>query len=88
MRCGKPAPFGGGLRWYYDGHGDIVIMSAELEVAAFSLAGLKLWTTFVEPPWTYRIDGDVIELDVMGKIRRFPLRGGPDAVDGSRDPYR
>jgi len=29
-------------------------MSAELELAAWRTDGTKLWTTFVEPPWTYR----------------------------------
>jgi hypothetical protein len=68
--------------WGWSRHGNIVVMSAELELAAFSLTAQKLWTTFVEPPWTYRVEGDEIEVDVMGKVRRFSLS------HGSGPPYR
>jgi len=55
---------------------DVVLMSAELELAAWDTAGDKLWTTFVEPPWSYSIKGDQVQLDVMGEITRFGLRTG------------
>jgi hypothetical protein len=32
-------------------HEDLVVMSAELEMAAWDLRGVKRWSTFVEPPW-------------------------------------
>lgn len=37
--------------------------------------GAKLWSAFVEPPWHCRVDGDAVVIDVMGQVRRRPLRG-------------
>jgi hypothetical protein len=59
-------------------HGDVVVMSAELELAAWDATATKLWSRFVEPPWEYHVEGDDIVLDVMGEVSRFPLRSGPD----------
>jgi hypothetical protein len=63
--------------WGWREHGDVVVMSAELELAAWTNAGEKLWSTFVEPPWSYSVNNDSLELDVMGTIRRFPIATGP-----------
>ena len=63
--------------WGWARHGDVVIMSAELELAAYSLQGEKLWTSFVDPPWTYTVEGDVIMLNVMGSISQLSLERGP-----------
>ena len=63
--------------WGWAQHGDVVVMSAELEFAAWKVSGEKLWTTFVEPPWDYHIDGETVRLDVMGNVRQFPLLAGP-----------
>ena len=63
--------------WGWCRHGETVVMSAELELAAFSLAGQKLWSTFVEPPWSYTVQGAQIVVDVMGSIRSFSLQTGP-----------
>jgi hypothetical protein len=63
--------------WSWRRHGEIVLMSAELEFAAWDLEGHKLWSTFVEPPWTYSVAHGSVMLDVMGQVRRFPLRLGP-----------
>jgi hypothetical protein len=63
--------------WAWRQHHDVVIMSAELELAAWSTDGTKLWTTFVEPPWSYRVVSDQVLLDVMGVTRAFDLRRGP-----------
>jgi hypothetical protein len=52
-------------------------MSAELEFAAWDINGRKLWSTFVEPPWSYEIRGDQVELDVMGRKSTFVLAIGP-----------
>ena len=52
-------------------------MEAELELAAWTIQGHKLWTTFVEPPWSYNVVGDTVTLDVMGTITTFPLISGP-----------
>jgi hypothetical protein len=71
--------------WGWAQHRDVVVMSAELELAAWTTAGEKLWTTFVEPPWEYRVEGEVVNLDVMGSVRRFSIRTGPDG-DSSGGP--
>jgi hypothetical protein len=52
-------------------------MSAELELAAWDVHGRKLWTTFVEPPWGYRVEGGRVRLDVMGRGSSFDLTAGP-----------
>jgi hypothetical protein len=58
-------------------HGDVVLMSAELELAAWTTNGEKLWRTFVEPPWSYAMIGDEVHLDVMGARSTFDKRTGP-----------
>jgi len=58
-------------------HSDVVVMSAELELAAWDSEGHELWTTFVEPPWSYRVEGNQVTLDVMGSISSFDLVAGP-----------
>ena len=63
--------------WSWRQYGQTVIMAAELEVAAWTAAGNKLWSTFVEPPWDYTVKGDTVDLDVMGKKSQFPLAYGP-----------
>jgi hypothetical protein len=63
--------------WGWKRHGDIVVMSAEVELAAWDLHGRKLWSTFVEPPWDYEIWDTQLELDVMGKKSSFSARTGP-----------
>jgi hypothetical protein len=63
--------------WRWARHADVVVMSAELELAAWTTAGEKLWTTFVEPPWTYRVQGETVLLDVMDDERTFSIRTGP-----------
>jgi len=65
--------------WGWARHSEAIVMSAELELAAWDLKGRKLWTTFVEPPWEYRVREGVIELDVMGKKSSFALAIGPRA---------
>jgi hypothetical protein len=63
--------------WWWDRQGDVVLMAAELELAAWDLRGQKLWTMFVEPPWSYSVHDGVILLDVMDQLSRFPLVSGP-----------
>jgi hypothetical protein len=58
-------------------HGETIIMSAELELAAWDIRGRKLWSTYVEPPWTYAVEGKLLQLDVMGKLTSFPIATGP-----------
>lgn len=64
--------------WCWRRHGDLVLMSAELELAAWTIDGKKLWSTFVEPPWTYRVQGEELHLDVMGAETVFPVHEGRD----------
>ena len=66
--------------WRWRQHGKIVLMSAELELAAWSTLGEKLWSNFVEPPWYYGVEGETIELDVMGRKSRFEISAGPNAA--------
>jgi len=54
-------------------------MSAELELAAWTLAAKKLWSTFVEPPWDYEVHGARVHLDVMGTKSVFDLENGPSS---------
>jgi hypothetical protein len=63
--------------WGWRRHGDFVVMSAELELAAWSIHGVKQWSTFVEPPWHYAVKEGEVLLDVMGTLSRFPLSRGP-----------
>lgn len=65
--------------WGWARHGDTILMSAELELAAWDIDGRKLWSTFVEPPWHYLVSGDVLDLDVMGKRTSFSIGRGPGA---------
>jgi len=65
--------------WGWERHGDTIIMAAELEMAAWDITGRKLWSRFVEPPWTYNVEEGVILLDIMGDKSGFPLVAGPDS---------
>jgi hypothetical protein len=69
--------------WGWEVVRDTVLMSAELEFAAWDQTGEKLWSTFVEPDWSYQVDGEHVTLDVMGKISRFELRVGPQKAPRS-----
>jgi len=64
--------------WGWQRHGDVVVMSAERELAAWDLAGARLWSAAVEPPWSYSVNGRTLALDVLGRRRsRFDLAHGP-----------
>jgi hypothetical protein len=58
-------------------HGDVVVMSAELEVAAYALDGTRLWAATVAPPWDYGVAGERMHTIVMGHRVEFSLREGP-----------
>jgi hypothetical protein len=62
--------------WGWRRHGDVVVMSAEIEMAAWSVSGAKLWTRSVEPPWSYEVIDGTVDLDVMGIRTSFPLESG------------
>lgn len=63
--------------WGWQRHGDVVLMSAELEFTAWTITGEKLWSTFVEPPWEYKVENGEVLLDVMDERSAFPLDAGP-----------
>jgi len=63
--------------WGWERYGNIVLMSCELEFAAWDKTGRKLWSTFVEPPWSFSIHDDQVQLDVMGRKTSFNLVTGP-----------
>lgn len=65
--------------WGWQRHGDVILMSAALELAAWDIQGRKLWSTFVEPPWSYTVNDEEVRLDVMGTKSAFPVRTGPGA---------
>jgi hypothetical protein len=66
--------------WRWRRHGDVVLMSAEVELAAWTLDGRKLWSTDgVEPPWGYQVIGGEVHVDVMGTKSSFRLGIGPEA---------
>ena len=62
--------------WSWSRHGTVLLMAAELELAAWNVSGRKLWSRFVEPPWEYAIAGEVVTVDVMGTISRIHLQTG------------
>lgn len=66
--------------WGWERYHQFVIMSAELELAVWDIYGKKRWSTFVEPPWDYKIDGETIHLEVMGKQSIFSLQHGPGHI--------
>jgi hypothetical protein len=69
--------------WSWSRHGSVVLMAAELELAAWDLSGCKLWSRFVEPPWEFAVSGEVVAVDVMGSVSRVHLRSGePAEPDG------
>ncbi len=70
--------------WHWSVHDSAVFMAAELELAAWTRAGEKLWTTFAEPPWTYRVDGERVRMDVMGRKSEFPVCSGPGHDENAR----
>lgn len=66
--------------WSWRRHQDTVLMSAELELAAWGIRGDKRWSKSVEPPWSYVIADGKVVLDVMGHVSEFPLEQGPPAA--------
>lgn len=65
--------------WGWARHENVILMSAELEFAAWDIHGNKLWSTFVEPPWSYSIVNTTVNLDIMGSRSSFALSSGPTA---------
>jgi hypothetical protein len=57
---------------------DVIVMSAELEVAAWNIRGEKLWSMYVEPPYGYTVKNGIVHMDRMEGKLEFPLEAGPD----------
>ncbi|MFC4455024.1 hypothetical protein [Deinococcus sonorensis] len=62
--------------WWWDRQGEVVLMAAELELAAWDLSGRKRWSMFVEPPWSSSVQNDHIHLNVMNHLSQFSLAAG------------
>ncbi len=62
--------------WKWNRFEDYILMSAELEFAVWDLSGQKLWSTFVEPPWEFEVQGPFVHLNVMGQLRKLRLSDG------------
>lgn len=46
--------------WSWPQHGQYVLMSAELEFAAWDKYANKIQSTFVEPPWSYDVKNGIV----------------------------
>lgn len=65
----------GFLEW--SRHGDVVLMSGELELVAWGLDGQKLWQMTLEPSWEYHVSGGQVHVDALGRKSVFPITAGP-----------
>ncbi|HSU66382.1 MAG TPA: hypothetical protein VLJ39_05905 [Tepidisphaeraceae bacterium] len=63
--------------WEWGRHGEMILMSGELELAAYDLNGHKLWNLPVQPAWDYHFDRGQIHLDVLGRRTVFSAVEGP-----------
>ncbi len=61
-------------RWTY--HGNYVAMSAELGFGLWSIDGVKMWSRFVEPPWSYDILDDRVRLTIMDVVTEHDITTG------------
>ncbi|WP_156668083.1 hypothetical protein [Rhizobium bangladeshense] len=66
--------------WGWARQEDYVLMSAELEFGVWRKTGEKLWSAFVEPPWSFKVSGENVELDIMGQLKTFRLETGAVAL--------
>ena len=62
--------------WGWEQRGNIVLMSSELDFAAWDSSGSKLWSKSVEPPWSFKVNEDQVQLVIMGRQSSFNLRTG------------
>lgn len=63
--------------WEWSRHDDAVLMSGELELAAWDIHGKKLWTMPLEPAWEYHVQDGKVHLDVLGRRTVFGIQEGP-----------
>ena len=62
--------------WGWSRHNNLILMQEELEFGIYTLDGLEVWSTFVEPPWTYEIEDEHVKLTFMDKISYRDLKTG------------
>lgn len=62
--------------WGWTRHNDLIVMQEELELGVYTLDGQEIWSTFVQPPWTFEITGNEVKLNVMGEITYRDLKTG------------
>jgi hypothetical protein len=62
--------------WFWRRWGEIVLMGAETEIAAWHIDGQKLWSRFVDPPWDYRFEGDSVVVTCDYSLGRINVRTG------------
>lgn len=58
--------------WAWSRHGQMMLMAAELKLAARDVEGRKLWTRFVEPTWNYAAQVEMPTVDVMNGFSLRP----------------
>jgi hypothetical protein len=66
----------GGFRGW-ERYQQVIIMSAELQLAAWDIQGKKLCSARVEPSWHYTIKEQTLQLNVTGKETSFSVRYSP-----------
>jgi hypothetical protein len=69
--------------WSWSRYGETVLMMAELELAAWTSSGKKLWSRFTDPPWEYRVEGPTIVVTDCRGTERLDLLTGRTAAAGS-----
>lgn len=68
--------------WSWSRYGGVVLMMAELELAAWTVEGQKLWSRFADPPWEYRVEGSVVVVSDSRAVECADLRTGKVAPTG------
>lgn len=59
-------------------HGNIVMMAALDELAAWDSYGNRLWwTDKPEHQWSYHVNGDTLQLEIGTEVTEFSLETGP-----------
>lgn len=70
----------------WERHGNFVLMSAELEVAAWDIHGKKLWSMFAEPPYDFKVRDGIVYMNRMDEQLIFPIHKGPKKWRYSLNP--
>jgi hypothetical protein len=68
--------------WSWSRYGGVVLMRAELELAAWTVDGDKLWSRFTDPPWEYKVEESVVVVSDCRAVERVALQTGQVAPAG------